>query len=161
MELKDVVAISGKSGLYRIVKPTRIGFVLEALDESKQKLVTHPRQKVSVLDEISIYTEDGDGSIPLKEVLEKINSEYKDQIGVSSTSSPQDMRDFLKNVVPNFDEERVYVSDIKKLISWYTLLLEHGSDIFDPPKKEKKESASKASKASKKAPEKSTKKSGD
>ena len=103
MELKDVVAISGKSGLYKIVKPTRMGFVLEALDDSKKKLVTHPGQKVSVLDEISIYTEDGEGSIPLKDVLVKINSEYKNELSVTSMSSPADMRNFLKNVVPNFD----------------------------------------------------------
>ena len=157
MELKDVVAISGRSGLYKIVKPTRMGFVLEALDDSKKKLVTHPRQKVSVLDEISIYTEDGEGSIPLKDVLVKINSEYKNELSVTSMSSPADMRNFLKNVVPNFDEERVYLSDIKKLISWYSLLAEHGSEIFEPPKKEKKESVKKDPKATIKSQAKAAK----
>ncbi len=157
MELKDIVTISGKSGLFKIVKPTRVGFVLEALDNSKQKMVTNPRQKVSVLDEISIYTDESEGSVPLKDVLDKIYSEYKNETGVTPSSTPQEMRDFLQKVVPKYDEERVYTSDIKKLITWYMVLIEHGQEIFQNPKT-KQQPKSKDSKAVKEGPSKAAKK---
>ena len=151
MDLKDIVTISGKSGLYKIVQPTRVGFVLEAMDGSKGKMATNPRQKVSVLDEISIYTDDTEGSIPLKEVLDKIYSEYKNDPGINSSASPQEMRDFLRNVVPNYDDQRVYTSDIKKLITWYSLLTEHFPDIFQDQKTSKEQPDKKGAKTSIKA----------
>lgn len=149
MELKDIVTISGKSGLYKIIKPTRVGFVLEAMDVSRKKMVTNPRQKVSTLDEISIYTDGTEGSVPLKEVLDKIYSEYKNEPGITPSSTQQEMRDFLKNIVPNYDDQRVYTSDIKKLISWYSVLIEHGPEIFQNQKTSKKEPKKKSPKTTK------------
>jgi len=137
MEFKDIVTISGKSGLFKVLKPTRTGFVLEALDDSAKKMVTNPRQKVSVLEEISIYTNDSEGSIPLKDVMGKIYKEFKGHPGVDSTSSPGELRSFLKHIVPGYDEQRVYNSDIKKLVSWYQLLLEKSPEVFESPKKSK------------------------
>lgn len=155
MDLKDIVTISGKSGLYKIVKPTRMGFVLEAIDGAKSKLVTNPRQKVSVLDEISIYTDDTEGSIPLKNVLSKIYSLYKNELEITSTSSSQEMRDFLRKVVPDYDDQRVYTSDIKKLITWYLVLVEHFPDVFHIQETKEKKVKKKDGKTEKKAPSKS------
>ena len=72
MELKEIAAVSGKGGLFKVLKPSKTGMILESLDEKKSKLIAGINHQVSLLDEISIYTLDSDGSKPLKEVLETI-----------------------------------------------------------------------------------------
>lgn len=123
MELKEIASIAGKGGLYRIVKPTRGGVIVESIDDKKQRLVVGASQRVSVLKEISIYTTTAEGTEPLQNVLQSIQGEFGDDPGVDSNSSPEELRAFLKHVLPEFDQERVYVSDIKKLVSWYKILL--------------------------------------
>ena len=73
MEFSDIASVSGKGGLFKIVSPTRTGVVLESLDEHKKKLVASMHNKVSVLSEISIFTTDSDGAVPLEEVMRKIH----------------------------------------------------------------------------------------
>lgn len=119
MEFKDIAAVAGKGGLFKIVSPTRNGVILEALDETKKKLVAGLRTKVSVLSDISIYTTDGEGAVPLEEVMKSIHKEFQGDSGLTSSSDASEMKAFLKHVLSNYDEDRVYVSDIKKLIIWY------------------------------------------
>jgi len=146
MELKEIAAISGKGGLFKILKPTRTGVILEAMDASKAKLVASASQRVSVLSEISIYTHSQEGSEPLEVVLKKIHAEFGNDTGVSSTSSNEELKAFLKHVLPDFDEDRVYTSDIKKLVSWYNILLKEVPELFKTEEvKEKKASKKKES----------------
>ena len=100
MEFKDVASVSGKGGLYKILKPTRSGVILESLDEKKSRMVTGLDARVSVLDEISIYTNTKDGSVPLKDVLKKIFKEFADDPGIDSKSSPEELKAFLKHILP-------------------------------------------------------------
>lgn len=119
MELKDLASISGKGGLFKVLKPGKAGMILESLDDPKQRLVANPNMKLSLLDEISIYTTTKEGTTPLGDVLRKIHQEFPDDVGVDHNSDPAELKRFMKAVLPEYDEARVYVSDIKKLLKWF------------------------------------------
>ncbi|WP_114748271.1 DUF5606 family protein [Pleomorphovibrio marinus] len=121
MEFKEIATVSGKPGLYKVLKPSRTGVILESLDEKKGKLVVGASQRVSLLSEISIYTTDEEGSKPLVEVLKKIEKEFQGDTGLGDADN-EEYKAFLKHVLPEYDESRVYVSDIKKMISWYAII---------------------------------------
>jgi len=139
MDLKEIASISGKGGLFKVVKPTRTGVILESIDEKRQKIVASIHHKVSLLDEISIFTHSKEGSQPLIGVLRKIYSEFSDDPGVDGKSSKDELISFMKYILPDFDEDRVYHSDIKKLISWYLILVKNYPELFEKQKKQKKQ----------------------
>jgi hypothetical protein len=130
MEFKDIASVSGKSGLYKIVAPTKGGMILESLDEHKKKLIINAHSKVSVLGEIGIYTNDKEGTKPLEQVLLKIHEEFDGDTGVSSSSEKSELASFLKFILPEYDDEKVYPSDIKKLVSWYNLLSKNYPELL-------------------------------
>jgi hypothetical protein len=131
MTLKEVATISGKGGLFQILKPTKSGVILESLDETKTKLVATPNHKLSVLDEISIYTTTKEGTVALADVLKKIHTTYNTDIGLDAEADPAELKAFLKSVLPEYDENRVYVSDIKKLVKWYGLLVKYAPETLE------------------------------
>lgn len=135
MEFSDLASVSGKGGLWKVLKPTRTGVVLEALDGSNKKMVANMHSKVSILSEISIYTTSSEGTIPLEEVMRKIHAEFDGDTGLSGNSSPDELKSFLKFIIPDYDEDRVYVSDIKKVVNWYTLLNKVASEVFEATEK--------------------------
>ncbi len=139
MDLKEIASISGKGGLFRIVKPTRTGVIVESLDGSGGRIVATANHRISVLKEISIYTTDAEGSTPLEGVLQEIHKEFGDDPGIDSSSTPEELRAFLQHILPDFDRDRVYVSDIKKLVSWYKLLLKYAPETLQAQKEEVKE----------------------
>ncbi|TDQ13684.1 hypothetical protein DFQ04_3408 [Algoriphagus boseongensis] len=139
MNFKDIASVSGKPGLYKVLKPTRSGVILESLDEKKAKLVAGMSMRVSILSDISIYTMTEEGAEPLESVMKKIESEYKGDTGVEASSSDSELRAFLKSVLPDFDEERVYTSDIKKLNAWYQIIRKFAPEVFEESTEEKKE----------------------
>lgn len=130
MDLSNVASISGKGGLFKILKPGKSGVILEAMDASKTKIVASMANKVSVLSEISIYTTTKEGTVPLADVLKKIFDQFGKDPGLGQEDDPKELKAFLKSVLPEFDEDRVYVSDIKKLLKWYHILLAEMPTIF-------------------------------
>ena len=130
MEFSEIASVSGKSGLYKILKPGKSAVVLEALDASKTKVVAGATHRVSVLNEISIYTTTKEGTVPLSDVVKKINVQFGADLGVDPESGPNELRAFLKSVLPEFDAQRVYVSDIKKLVKWYGILLKEAPEVL-------------------------------
>lgn len=136
MELTEIASISGKGGLFKVLKPGKSGVLLESMDATKTRIVASATQRLSLLSEISIYTTTKEGTAPLEEVLKKINQEYKNDLGVDANSDGNELKTFLKSVLPTFDEDRVYVSDIKKLVKWYGILLEQAPEVFSEQKKE-------------------------
>ncbi|MFD0837502.1 DUF5606 domain-containing protein [Mariniflexile aquimaris] len=123
MSLEKVLAIAGKPGLYKLIAQTRGGFVAESLLD-KKRLSVNVRQNVSVLSEIAIYTLTEE--VPLKQVFENIkNKENGGQTSVKAKDSKDALEEYFFEVLPDYDEDRVYVSDIKKVIQWYNLLHEH------------------------------------
>jgi hypothetical protein len=130
MKLSEIASVSGKGGLYKVVASTKSGLILESLDESKTKLVASGSQRISILHEISIYTTTKEGTVALGDVLKKIHETYGNDPGVDPESDSNELKAFLKSVLPEFDEDRVYVSDIKKLVKWYGILLKHSPELF-------------------------------
>lgn len=139
MELKDIASVSGKGGLFKIIKPGKTGVILESLDDAKTKLVVGGNQRMSLLSEISIYTTTKEGTESLETVLIAIKNKYGNELGVTPESDAAPLRAFLKSVLPTFDEERVYVSDMKKLVKWYLLLTKVAPEVFTPSAEAKKE----------------------
>ena len=123
MQLEKIISISGKPGLYKLVSQLRNGFIIEDVI-TKKKISIGNSSQVSLLDNISIYTMDKE--VPLFEVFENVakNNDYKETI--SHKSGEKELRDFMESSLPNYDTERVYVSDIKKLAQWYNILNKAG-----------------------------------
>jgi hypothetical protein len=142
MELSEIASLSGKGGLYKIVAPTKGGAILEALDETKARLVATASQRLSVLSEISIYTTTKEGTIALHDVLKKIHKDFKNDTGIDANADASELKAFLKSVLPEYDEDRVYVSDIKKLVKWYGILAHHVPEVFEAASKTEKEKES-------------------
>ncbi len=139
MKLSDIASISGKGGLFKVVAPAKTSLILESLDAAKTKMVATTNHRVSLLNEISIYTTTKEGTVSLEEVLKKMHKEYAGDLGVDGDSDPTELKSFLKSILPEYDEERVYVSDIKKLVRWYTIILQFAPEIFEESKEEKEE----------------------
>ncbi|CEN42752.1 conserved hypothetical protein [Capnocytophaga canis] len=124
MELNKILAISGKPGLYHLESQTRTGFLATSLLDGK-RISIGIRDNVSLLSEIAIYTLEEE--VPLSQVFKNIK--YKENSGktpVTHKSSGAELEEYFFSVLPNYDEDRVYASDIKKVIQWYNLLLEKG-----------------------------------
>lgn len=131
MNLQDIATISGKGGLFRISKPTRTGVILETLDAQKTKIVAGATSRVSILKEISIYTTSKEGSVLLEKVLMDIFTKYEGKtVELSSKSSEKELWDFVFGVIEDCDKSRVYTSDLKKLVSWYNILVQYAPDLF-------------------------------
>jgi len=138
MTLAEIATISGKGGLFKVVAPTKSGVVLESLDDAKTKLVATASHRLSLLNEISIYTTTKEGTVPLEDVLKKINKEFGADIGIDADADGTELKAFLKSVLPEFDENRVYVSDIKKLVKWYGQILKYAPEVITGTEEEKK-----------------------
>jgi hypothetical protein len=139
MDFKDIAAVSGKGGLFKVVKPTKTGVILESLDDNKAKLVTNMSQKVSVLAEISVYSTGEEETIALNDVLLKIKNEFDDDPGVDKNSDPDELKSFLAHILPDYDRERVYVSDIKKIVNWYQIIYQFAPELLVEKQEEAKE----------------------
>lgn len=139
MELKDIAAVSGKRGLYKVLKPTRSGVILETLDETRKKLVANANSRVSILKEISIYTTGVESSILLEEVFELVHAKYGLKLEVEKDETS--LFAFLEDILPSYDAERVYSSDIKKLVTWYDIVATYYPEVFDKKEEEDKKEA--------------------
>jgi len=128
MEFKEIATVAGKPGLYKILKPSRSGVILESMDEKKAKLVVGASHRVSILSEISIYTMNEEGATSLEDVMKTIEKEFEGDLGLTANADPDELKAFLKHVLPEYDESRVYSSDIKKLVSWYNILRKYSPE---------------------------------
>ncbi len=128
MKLDKILAIAGKPGLYKLLSQTRTGFVAESLLDGKKSTIGM-RSNVSVLSEIAIYTLEKE--LPLREVFLQIHKKEKGgKTPVSHKDDKVALEAYFFEVLPDYDEDRVYVSDIKKVIQWYNLLAENGITDF-------------------------------
>lgn len=128
--LKTILSISGRPGLFRLVSHGKNMLIVESLAD-KKKVPAYAKDKVISLGDIAIYTNEGE--VPLHEVLTSIkNKENAGKASVSTSAKPDELRAYMAEVLPEFDRERVYPSDIKKLVSWYNLLVEAGITEFSP-----------------------------
>lgn len=123
MSIEKILAISGKPGLYALKLQTRTGFVAESLADGK-RVTVGLRSNVSLLSEISVYTYDGE--IRLSEVFTAIAAKEDGGPAMSHKEDNAKLESYFREVLPEFDEDRVYASDIKKILNWYNLLQPKG-----------------------------------
>lgn len=132
--LKTILSVSGKPGLYKLISSGKNMVIVESLVD-KKKMPIHARDKVVSLGDISIYTEEDD--VPLKDVFVAMKQkENGAKVSASTTAKPDEHRNYFEEVLPNFDRERVYPTDIKKIISWYNLLIDAAIDFEQELKEE-------------------------
>lgn len=124
--LKTVLSIAGKPGLYKLISNSKNMVIVESLVDNK-KIPIHARDKVVSLGDISIYTETDD--VPLKEILTSIkNKENGNKASVNPNAKSEELKKYFKEILPDFDKDRVYPTDIKKMINWYNILTEAAFD---------------------------------
>lgn len=127
MSLEKILAISKKPGLFKLLNPSRGGYIVISMLDQRRSFVKMDKN-LSLLSEISVYTLEAE--LPLADVFKKI---FKKEDGKKTAVNPKASEDALEayffSVLPNFDEDRVYSSDIKKIIKWYNLLVEDGFDF--------------------------------
>lgn len=136
--LKTIANVSGYPGLYRILKPGRSGVIVETIDAKKTKTMMGQQARVSVLNDISMYVDQpeaasADQSVPLGDVFLAVASTFGDDLPITSKADGSELADFMSQVLPDYDRERVRDTDIRKLISWYGILREFAPEVFEQP----------------------------
>lgn len=142
MNLSGIISISGKPGLFKVVAQGKNNIIVESLTDGK-KSPAYSTDRISALEDISIYTYEED--IPLKDVYTAIYKKEGGKKTISHKESLNKLTTYLLEVLPNYDEDRVYPSDIKKLFQWYNLLHEKGALEPEEEEKEEKVAAEKTS----------------
>ena len=127
---QTILAISGKSGLYKLISRGKNNLIVEALDDTHRRMPAFATDRITSLADIAMFTETDD--IPLMDVLENLKAleEGKKASVDPKKASSKELQDYFTKILPEWDRDRVHVSDIKKLISWYNILIEAGITDF-------------------------------
>ncbi len=131
--LKGILSVSGQSGLFKMVAESKNNIIIESLETFK-RMPVHSTSKVSALEDIAIYTENGD--VPLKDIFKAISENENGRPALSPKASANELKAYFEKVVPEYDKDRVYISDIKKVLLWYNTL--QSKDLLDFTEKEEK-----------------------
>ena len=148
MNLTGIISISGKPGLYKVVAQGKNNIIVESL-EDKKRIPAYSSDRISALDDISIYTYDED--ISLKEIFKSIHVKENGATCISHKEDKNKLEKYLLEILPNYDQERVYPSDVKKIFQWYNLLHKADELKFEEEAKTEEASVEKAEKPAKKA----------
>jgi hypothetical protein len=126
IELEKILAVSGKPGIYRLIAGGKSTIIVESLVDGK-RMPVHPTQKVSSLSDISMFTLEED--VPLRDILLKAKEVFENGPAPDHKSDSKVLRDSMLRILPDYDAERVYDSDIRKLLQWYNIL--QAKDMLD------------------------------
>ncbi len=128
--LKTILSISGKPGLYKLISQGKNMLIVETIDATKKRFPAYGNEKIISLADIAMYTNDSE--VPLRDVLRSIK--VKENAAIASIdvkkATSEQLREYLAEVLPDFDRDRVYTNDIKKLILWYNILVSNGITDF-------------------------------
>lgn len=133
MDLKEILSVSGKPGLFKTIAQTKTGVIIESLTDGK-RIQAFASDKISSLGEISIFTTTED--MPLREVFRLIHEKNGDEQAPDTKADDKTLKAFFEAVVPDYDRERVYTSHIRKLVQWYNILITNGINDFSAPAEE-------------------------
>ena len=155
MKITDILAVAGKPGLYQVLASGSASIVVESMVDGKRSSVPGTA-RVSNLADITMYTHDDD--VPLLDILNRMHDAQKGAEGPSHKDAAQTIRDFVDGIVPELDHDRVYQSDLKKLVQWYNLLVSKGAFPLEAPQKPEETPAEETPKKEAKAEKKPAKK---
>lgn len=133
MNLKDFVAVSGLSGIFRMAANRNNGLIVADLDSGKRRFASSRKHQFTPLESIAIFTDDDD-SVELAKVFQNMQDQAEDNPVPANGAKPQELREYFLDVMPNHDRDRVHISDIKKVVKWYTFLQER--DLLNLPEEE-------------------------
>jgi hypothetical protein len=136
MDLSKIVSISGRPGLYKLLTETKNGFIVESLSDGK-RFPVFASARVSSLEEISIYSLKED-DLSLKEVFKAISEKEAEGRTIDRQAKPDELKEYFGEAIPDYDPEQVYISDIKKVLAWYSLLKEKDLLNFEEEESEGK-----------------------
>ena len=132
--MKDIIlAIAGRPGLYRLVSRGRNMLIVETIDEKRRRFPSGVRDRVTSLNDVSMYTEGEDK--PLMEIFDAVKRKEEGKVTALNyrTATHEQLAEFMAAVLPDYDRDRVYDTDIKKLIQWYNILVSNGYGEFVEP----------------------------
>lgn len=137
--IETILAIAGKPGLYKLLNRGNRSLIVESLDSMHKRMPAFAADRVIALSDIAMYTQDKE--VPLRKVLLTIKEKYNGELLPESLkkASKDELYAFLCEVLEDADTDRIYVNDIKKLISWYNILIENGVTDFEEPEKKEEE----------------------
>lgn len=145
MELKEIACVTGRPGLFRIIKPLHKGILVETLESPKRKLALGVREKVAILQEITFYTDDAEGAYPLVDLLYDIKAKYNDKLPVHYKEDNDDaIMNFFAELLPQYSRGRVQAHDVRKLLKWYDILLKEAPEALVRPAEKDVEQEAKA-----------------
>lgn len=138
MTLKDIIAVSGQPGLFKTIATSRNGIIVENIETEKKSTIP-ATMRVSSLEDIAIFTIQDEK--PLKQVFEIIREKLQGGSIISHKSDPEKIKAFFAEILPEYDESRVYASDMKKVINWFSILQTHNLlDLINDSEEESKDS---------------------
>jgi hypothetical protein len=138
LDLKEILSISGQSGLFRYIAPGSHGVIVESLTDGRRTNAAGTA-KISTLGEISVYTASED--LPLWKIFQALHTHTSGSESIDPKSDSALLKKLFAEVVPGYDRDRVHVSDMKKIVGWYNILVGAGMSDFEPKEKEKEEEA--------------------
>jgi len=122
MTLSEILSISGKPGLFTIISQTNNGLIVESVQD-KKRIPVFSSHQVSVLEDISLYTKED--TLPMVDVMTRLFEHEKGEKSIDSKASKEKLEEKMETVFPEYDKDRVYHSDLKKLFKWYNLIIEY------------------------------------
>lgn len=137
--LEKILVVTGKPGLYKLLSQGRQNLIVETLDAQKKRMPIFSNERVSALGDIAMYTDSED--VPLKKILKSVlDKENGKECEINpKTASSEELRNYFTEILPNWDQDRVHDSDIKKLLSWYNIIVRNGIDFSEDLKEESKD----------------------
>lgn len=141
MDFSEILSIAGKPGLFKVVTQAKAGIIVESIIDGK-KFTAFSSERISSLEEISIFSENED--IPLKDVFKTFFEKCEGKETISHKSETKLIKSTFEEMVPDYDQDRVYISDIRKVLQWYNLLLKKEMLNFDEEADEEKNDEDKA-----------------
>lgn len=135
MKLKDIIAIGGKPGLYKFIAQAKNGIIVESFTD-KKRFPAYSSDKISALDDIAIFTQEGE--VPIKDVFKRIFTREEGGKAIDPKSAGEELKTYFEEIIPEYDKERVYTSDMKKVLGWYNSLQELGLLSLEDDEEEQK-----------------------
>lgn len=134
MNLKDILAISGLPGLHKMIDSRGNGLLVQGMDGGKTKFYSMRKHQFTPMETVAIYTMSD--TIELSEILQRMLDQVEENPPVGVKESKEKIEDYFSSIVPDYDEDRVYVSDMKKVIKWFNILNERGYLTMEPEDEE-------------------------
>ncbi len=125
MNLENVIAVTGMSGLYRMAANRANGLIIEELGSGKRKFAPARKHQFTPLESIGIYTDDGD-TTDLKNVFTKMLEQYPENPLIHTEATPKELHEYFAKILPNYDRDKVSTGDIKKIVKWFGILQSQG-----------------------------------